>query len=141
MGGMSPLFASWIIFAIKTSCFSAGISSHCDRSIFLRASTMSLSISHDPGATRAYIGHRVSLEWQSAHFVTSTDFASAGILAPCSSVPGPFEGSTRGFPKGWTYPSPATAATVSTATIHVRFIHFPPTSNRLQPDDYVRERP
>ena len=52
----------------------------------------------DPGAIRAYSGHRVSLEWQSAHLAISTDFAVAGIFAFWSSVPSPFPGSTRGSP-------------------------------------------
>src|SRR5260370_11549610 len=106
---------------------------------------MSHWISPDPGPTRAYTGHRVSFEWQSAHFVTSTAFASPGIFAPCSSVPSPSAGSTRGLPNGCRYPNPypipITATTVTTATTQGRTRHSPPVSNRRQPDDCVPEQP
>ena len=68
-----------------------------------------VSISHDPGATRAYTGHRVSLEWQSAHLLTGYRLCRGGHIGILQQRAEPLAGSTRGLPKGCTNASPTAA--------------------------------
>ena len=100
-----------------------------------RASTISLSISHEPGATLAYTGHRVSFEWQSAHFAHQHRLRIRRHLRrPATACRAPSQ-SRHADRQTDAYPNPATAATNKHRYTPTGSSRSPPTSSPPQPDD------
>jgi hypothetical protein len=112
---MSPLFASRMIFAIIRFCASRTSSSTLTDSFSCEPRQLSRSISHDPGATRAYAA--IAFHSSGSPRTCSPAQSSPPLAySRCSSVSNPFAGWTRGLPKGCTKAGPTTATVDNTIT-------------------------